>query len=99
MSNDAAELDNNQDHVVMRHKEEGPIRIYDDSRDRQSIRETIASCVDLFDVDNHPGNAVLDIFTRRFIDDPAFNVFNAVEIGTCEMRAYEINWPGGFHTT
>ena len=45
MSNDVAELDNNQDHVVMRHKEERPIRIYDDSWDRQSIREAIASCI------------------------------------------------------
>ena len=51
MSNDVAGLDNNQDHVVMRHKEERPIRIYDDSRDRQSIRESIASSIDLFDVD------------------------------------------------
>ena len=89
MSNDVAELDNDQDHVVMRHTEERPIRIYDDSRDRQSIREAIASWIDLFDVDKHPENAVLDIFTRRFIDYPAFNVFNAVEIGTSQMRAYE----------
>ena len=51
MSNDVAGLDNNQDHVVMRHKEERPIRIYDDSRDRQSIRESIAWSIDLFDVD------------------------------------------------
>ena len=88
-----------QDHVVMRHKEERSICIHDDSRDRQSICEAIASYIDLFDVDKHPENAVLDTFTRRFIDDPAFNLCNAVLMGTShQMRAYESNWPDGFHT-
>ena len=63
MANDVAELDNHQEHVALRQKEERPIRINDDSRDRQSIREAIASCIDFF--------AVLDIFTGRVIDDPA----------------------------
>ena len=34
MANDVAELDNNQEHVVMCHKEERPSRISDDSLDR-----------------------------------------------------------------
>ena len=99
MSNDVAELCTHQDHVVMRHKEERPIRITDDSRDRHVIREAIASCIDVFDVGKHPENAVLDIFTGRVIDDPVVNVSNAVEIGICQMRAYESNWPAGFHAS
>ena len=99
MSNDVAELCTHQDHVVMRHKEERPIRITDDSRDMHVIREAIASCIDVFDVGKHPENAVLDIFTGRVIDDPAVNVSNAVEIGICQMRAYESNWPAGFHAS
>ena len=99
MSNDVAELCTHQDHVVMRHKEERPIRITYDSRDRHVIREAIASCIDVFDVGKHPENAVLDIFTGRVIDDPAVNVSNAVEIGICQMRAYESNWPAGFHAS
>ena len=87
MSNDVAELCTHQDHVVMRHKEERPIRITYDSRDRHVIREAIASCINVFDVGKHPENTVLDIFTRRVIDDPAVNVSNAVEIGICQMRA------------
>ena len=70
---------------MLRQKEERPIRINNDSRDRQCIREAIASCIDFF--------AVLDIFTGRVID-----VFNGVEIGTSQMRAYESNWPDGFDT-
>ena len=50
MANDVAELDNHQEHVVLRQKEERPIRINEDSRDRQSIREAIASCIDFFAV-------------------------------------------------
>ena len=99
MANDVAELDNHQDHVVMRHKEERPIRITDDSRDRHSLREAIASCIDVFDVDKRPENAVLDIFTGRVINDPAVNVCNVLETGTSQMRAYESCWPGGFHTS
>ena len=38
MANDVAKLDNHQERVVLRQKEERPIRINDDSRDRQSIR-------------------------------------------------------------
>ena len=56
-----------QDHVVMRHKEERPIRVTDDSSDRQGIREAIASCINVFDVGKHPENTVLDIFTGRVI--------------------------------
>ena len=37
-------------------------------------------------------------FTGRVIDDTAVNVFNGVEIGTSQMRAYESNWPDGFDT-
>ena len=93
MANYVAELDNHQEHVVLRKKEERPIHINDNSRDRQSIREAIASCIDFF--------AVLDIVTGRIIDDlqsTTVNVLNAVGIGTSQMRAYESNWPDGFHT-
>ena len=57
MANDVAELVNHQEHVVLRQKEEQPIHINHDSRDRQSIREAIASCIEFF--------AVLDIFHRQ----------------------------------
>ena len=53
MSNDVAELNNHQEHVVLRLMVEQPIHINDDSRDRQSIRKAIASCIDLFDVGKH----------------------------------------------
>ena len=42
----------------MRHREERPSSISDDSRDRQSIRE---ACVDLFDVDQYLFKAVPEI--------------------------------------
>ena len=53
MSNDVADLDNHREHVVLRHMEEQPIQINDDSTDRQSICKAIASCIDLFDVGKH----------------------------------------------
>ena len=43
MSNDVAELNNHQEHDVLRHMEEQPIHINNDSRDRQSICKAIAS--------------------------------------------------------
>ena len=43
MSNDVAELDNHQEHVLLLHMEEQPIHINDNSRDRQIICKAIVS--------------------------------------------------------
>ena len=32
-------------------------------------------------------------------ESSAVNISNAVEIGICQTRAYESNWPAGFHTS
>ena len=83
--------------IISHHKEECLPRINDDKVDRNKIGETISTCIDIFDIDEHPQTGIVNIHTGQVVDDPGLNVHNAVEIGTEQWWDFENQWPEGFH--
>ena len=75
--------------VVTCHKEERYTRIKEDAADRQKIRDTMSTCIDVFDGEHHPTTKLVNIFTGHIADNEAVNVDMSVKIGTEQWHEYE----------
>ena len=83
---------------VTYHKEERHPRMMADNADRLKIREVIARCIDVFDVDEHPATGLVNLYTGRIVLDSDLNVHLALDLGIAQMLHYESNLPTGFYT-
>ena len=96
MTNDLQDIKEGETQTVITvHKEERVPRMEDYMADRLKIRETLSTCIDVFDIDIHAG--LVDIYTGRIVDDPDVNAHEALEIGIASHQEYEDSWPTGFH--
>ena len=80
------------------HKEESKTRLKTDSKDRNSLRQALAGCIDPLQPDTHQGGKLVNICTGRIAEDDV-NVWNAVAIGRTQMEQFESSWPAGFYDT
>ena len=87
--------DGDRKSVQNSHKEEAAARIASDAKDRQGLKEKLATCIDPLSPQDHPDN-IVNIVTGK-IAPPEVNIDQAVEIGTQMMKEFEDKWPTGFH--
>ena len=64
------------------------IRIQRDAEDRNSIRKTLETCIDLMDPDLHEAGVLLNISTGK-IAQPEVNVDRSLEIGKEQPNNFE----------
>ena len=96
MTNDLQDIKEGETQTVITvHKEERVPCMKDDMADRLKIRETLSTCIDVFDIDIHAG--LVDIYSGRIVDDPNVNAHEALEISIASHQEYEDSWPTGFH--
>ena len=95
--NDLKYMSDNAQTVQTIHKEESKARMKKDAADRESLRQTLAGCIDPLDPDTHSGGELLNICTGK-IAPPDVNVHNALAIGAAQMDEFEASWPEGFYS-
>ena len=95
---DMIDYDNIADQSVMRHKEEGKLRIENDAKDRKGISSKLETCIDPLDPSKITDGAVLNIVTGE-MSTSRVNVYNAVQFGTKQITGFECKLPGGLHET
>ena len=80
-----------QDSQHIRHKEESEGRIKTDQADRQSLRDTLDVCTDLYEYASRPDGALMNIVTGQ-IARPDVNADNAVSLGHRAMENVKGGW-------
>ena len=80
-----------QDSQHIRHKEESEGRIKTDQADRQSLRDTLDVCTDLYEYASRPDGALMNIVTGQ-IAHPDVNADNAVSLGHRAMENVKGGW-------
>ena len=72
-----------------------PARLKADAIDRDRIRTSLETCIDLLSTVEHPEH-IVNVVSGRISPD-SVNVENSVTIGKEQMKKYEATWPGGFN--
>ena len=85
-----------QDSQHTRHKEEAEGRTKTDQADRQSLRDTLDVCINLFEYASHPDGALMKIVTGQIVH-PDVNADNAVSLGHQAMENVKGGWPVSFY--
>ena len=70
---------------VTYHKVERYPRMVSDNSDRKKIREAIATCIDVFDIDLYPTTSLVDLYSGRILQDADLKVHLALDLGTARM--------------
>ena len=86
-----------QDIQHTRHKEEAEGRIKTDQADRQSLRDTLDVCIDLFEYASQPDGVLMNIVTGQSAH-PDVNADNAVNLGHRVMENFNGGWPDSFYS-
>jgi len=79
------------------HKEESKARIAADAKDRDGIRQKLATCIDPLNPSDHP-DEIVNISSGK-IGDSSVNVHKSVSIGEDLLAEFEKGWPQGFYVT
>ena len=98
LTNDLRNMSEQEEKIKTTHKEEFKTRLNADTKDRNSLCQVLAGCIDPLQPDTHQGGKLVNICTGRIAEDDV-NVWNAVAIGRTQMEAFESSWPGGFYDT
>ena len=64
-TNDLRNMSNEEENVKTIHKEESKSRVNADSKDRTSLRQVLAGCIDSLQPDSHSEGQLLNICTGR----------------------------------
>lgn len=86
-----------KDIIQNTHKEEMTSRIAADSKDRQHIRSNLKLFIDPMKPSSHP-DPLINIVSGQILP-PDVNVYDAVSIGTNQMKTFEASWPSSFHAS
>ena len=77
------------------HKEESFSRIKSDEIVRAKLREKFEISTDIFETNNPPKNALLNIVSGKVILEPSVNVEECVQLGEKKVREFEAKLPNG----
>ena len=89
-----------QEAAVMFHKEEKKVRMTNDGKDRQALRDKLLITIDPLNPRDHPGSEVkgfINVVSGQVIEASAVNVDCSISIGQSQMDEFEASWPDGFH--
>ena len=98
LSNDLRNMSNTEENVEDSHKEETKSKIQSDMRDRTSLCQVLAGCIDPLEPKTHSEGRLVNICTGRIAPEDV-NVWNAVAIGASQLAEFERSWPEGFYKT
>ena len=83
---------------AVKHKEEEAGRIASDEKDRLQLRTKLQLCINPFDFNQHPSNAVVNIVTGKMFDVNRKSVCHALEISSKQLQDFESNFPESFRS-
>ena len=88
-------IDGNKETIAVVHKEEGKVKMENDSKDHDALEEKIAIIIHPLNVDAHP-ECPVNVVTGS-ISPETVNVDEAVMIGTQQMQEFKELLPNGLH--
>jgi hypothetical protein len=85
------------EHFQVSHKEENASRILKDKKDRDGIREKIATCIHPFDPEEHSDQIIN--FANGYLGPSSINVDQAIAFAGAQMIEFENSLPSGYWNT